>query len=384
MTMATKHEVIKEFLKQYLTANKQEKGEILDHLEVVVRFKRKSIVRRFAVLQTRAPAYWADGRGRPLYYTPDVIAALKEVWEISEFLCGERLHPVLSEYVSILRRDKMWKHGDEATGKLLSMSCGTMKNRIAMFEKVVSGGGRCLTKPSDLKEVIPVRRGPWQNPDPGFGEIDTVAHCGNTVEGLFAYTVQYTDVATCWCLLSAQMGKDKVETLKSIRAMRKRLPFPMLGIDPDSGSEFINWNTQEWCERNKIVLTRIRPGHKNDHGRIEQKNDKNVRKFSGYIRVDTEEGLGILKRMTSVVEIYINHFLPSMRVTEKTRIGSRYQKKHDEAKTPYKRVMEHSKINQAIKLKLQKFHQTLNPKTLHDEILKLRKLLFKDAKFYKI
>lgn len=383
MTMATKHEVIREFLEQYLRANKREKGKILDHLEAVVRFRRRSIIRRFGVLQMRNPRYWADGRGRPLYYTPDVIDALKEVWGISEFLCGERLHPILTEYVSILKRDKMWKHADEATEKLMSMSLGTMKNKIGVFEKTMSGGGRCLTKPSMLKEIIPVRRGPWQNPSPGHGEIDTVAHCGNTVEGLFGYTVQYTDVATCWNLLEAQMGKDKVETLKSIQAMKEKLPFPMLGIDPDSGSEFINWNTKDWCDRNKINLTRIRPGHKNDHGRIEQKNDKNVRKFSGYIRVDTEERLRTLKQMDTILEIYINHFLPSMRVTEKTRIGSRYQKKHDQAKTPYQRVMDHPKIDLETKQKLQKFHQTLNPKILHDEILRLRKLLFKGAKFYK-
>lgn len=383
MTMATKQEVIKEFLERYLTANKQEKGKILDHLEAVVGFRRRSIIRRFRVLQVRNPRYWADGRGRPLYYTQDVICALKEVWGISEFLCGERLHPILTEYVSILRRDKMWEHSDEATRKLLSMSLGTMKNKIGVFEKTMSGGGRCLTKPSMLKEIIPIRRGPWNNPLPGHGEIDTVAHCGNTVEGLFGYTVQYTDVATCWNLLEAQMGKDKVETLRSIKAMKERLPFPLLGLDPDSGSEFINWNTKAWCDENKIALTRIRPGHKNDHGRIEQKNDKNVRKFSGYIRIDTEERLNILKEMTSVLETYINHFLPSMRVTEKTRVGSRYQKKHDQAKTPYQRVMEHPEINSEIKQKLQKFHQTLNPKILHDEIVRLRKLLFKGAKFYK-
>jgi hypothetical protein len=384
MTMGTKHEVIKEFLARYLRANKAGKGAILNHLEAVVGMKRKSLVRRFRVLQTRNGKSWSDGRGRPIYYTKDTIAALKEVWEISEFLCGERLHPILSEYVSILKRDQMWKHSDEATGKLLSLSLGTMKDKIALFEKVMQGGGRSLTKPSMLKEVIPIRRGPWNNPLPGHGEIDTVAHCGNTVEGLFAYTVQYTDITTCWCLLQAQMGKDKVETLKSIKAMEERLIFSLLGLDPDSGAEFINWHIKVWCDRKKISLTRIRPGNKNDHGRIEQKNDKNVRKFAGYIRIDTAERLGILKQMYVPLEIFINHFLPSMRVTEKTRIGSKYQKKHDLAQTPYQRVLNHPQIAESIKQKLKKIHQTLNPKILHDEILRLRKLLFKDAKFYKI
>jgi hypothetical protein len=372
MTMGTKHEVIREFLERYLKTNKSGKGAILDHLEVVVGMERKSLVRRFRVLQTRNTKYWSDGRGRPVYYTQDVTLALKEIWKISEFLCGERLHPILSEYVSILKRDGMWHQSDEITGKLISMSLGTMKDKIALFEKAMSGGGRCLTKPSMLKEIIPIRRGPWQNPLPGHGEIDTVAHCGNTVEGLFGYTVQYTDVSTCWNLLEA------------IRAMKERLPFPLLGLDPDSGSEFINWNTKDWCDRNNINLTRIRPGNKNDHGRIEQKNDKNVRKFSGYIRIDTEERLKTLKEMTGILEIFINHFLPSMRAIEKTRIGAKYKKKHDEAKTPYQRTLEHPMIDSEIKEKLKKFHQTLNPKILHDKILRMRKHLFSGAKFYKI
>lgn len=384
MIMATKQEVIKEFLGRYLRVNKELKGEILDHLEAVVGMHRKAIIRRFKVLQMRNPHYWPDGRGRPLYYTPDVTYALKEVWEISHGLCAERLRPILSEYVEILRRDKMWKQSGEATAKLLVMSLGTMKDRIALFERIKSGGGRCLTKPSDLKEIIPIRRGPWQNPEPGCGEIDTVAHCGNTVAGYFAYTVQYTDIATCWNALEGQMGKDKRETLKSLEAMEERLPFKLQGLDPDSGSEFINWHVKDWCDQNNIALTRIRPGHKNDHGRIEQKNDKNVRKFAGYIRIDTAERLAVLKQMYGRLEVYINHFLPSMRVTEKARVGSRYSKKHDIPQTPCQRVLIHSGISSATKEKLRSFHKTLNPKTLHDEILKLRAQLFKNAKFYKI
>jgi hypothetical protein len=98
----------------------------------------------------------------------------------------QRLYAVKEEYLVPLMRDDMWSFDDEVTGKLRSMSVGTMKNRIAPFPRIVSGGGRSMTKPSDLKELISIRRGPWENPDPGFVEIDTVAHCGNTGEGLFA------------------------------------------------------------------------------------------------------------------------------------------------------------------------------------------------------
>jgi hypothetical protein len=383
MTMATKNEVIIEELKGYLKASKQEKGLILGRLEVTLKMHRKSLVRRFKNLQKREEGWnWTDHRGRPEYYTPDVIGGLKEIWEMAHEICAERLHEVLEEYVAILKRDKMWKHSDLTTGKLRAMSLGLMKKKIGSFTRIVSGGGRCLTKPSSLKEVIPVRRGPWENPDPGIGEIDTVAHCGNTLAGEFTYTVQYTDIALTWVLLQAQMGKDKHATLQSIKAMKKRLPVKLLGLDPDSGSEFINWNLKDWCDENDIVLTRIRPGMKNDHGRIEQKNDKNVRNFSGYIRIDTEEKMQELQNLYDMLEIYINHFLPSMKCIQKIRYNMHHSsRKYDKAKTPYQRLLEHPKISKEIKEKVFTFHQTLNPKVLHDEILKRRKILFKNAKF---
>lgn len=383
MTMATKHEVIADALSEYLKASKEEKGKILDRLEETTKMHRGSIKRRFKVLRKRIVGYnWSDHRGRPVYYTKDVVAALHDVWTISHELCAERLHPILPEYIDILIRDKMWKHSDTATGKLRAMSAGTMKVHTQGFDKIVSGGGRNLTKPSSLKEVIPVRRGPWENPPPGTGEIDTVGHCGNNAEGLYAFTVQYTDICLLWNFLEAQMGKGKVETLFSIQAMEKRSPFLWQGIDPDTGSEFINWHCKGWCDRKKIEMTRIRPGMKNDHGRIEQKNDKNVRKWAGYIRIDTEERLALLRELYKVLEVYINHFLPSMKCVKKIRYNiSHSSREYDEAKTPYQRFMEHKDIDPKAKEKMKKFHETLNPKTLHNQLLKLRKKLFAGAKF---
>jgi len=383
MTMATKNEVIIEELKEYLRASKEEKGAILDRLEVTLKMHRKSLVRRFKNLQKREEGWnWRDHRGRPEYYTPDVIGALKETWNISHELCAERLHPILEEYIKILMRDRMWKYSDETTGKLRSMSLGLMKKKIGNFTRIVSGGGRCMTKPSSLKEVIPIRRGPWENPDPGIGEIDTVAHCGSTLVGEFAYTVQYTDISLTWSLFQAQMGKDKRVTLKSIQTMDSRFPISISGLDPDSGSEFINWHIKDWCDKKNIVLTRIRPGMKNDHGRIEQKNDKNIRKFSGYIRIDTEEKVEELQNIYDLLEIYVNHFLPSMKCIQKIRYNIHHSsRKYDTPKTPYQRLMEHPKILAKVKQKMFSFHQTLNPKTLHDEILKRRKILFRNAKF---
>lgn len=383
MTMGAKNEVLEEALAEYLRSSKEEKSKILDRLEKTVHMHRKAIIRRLRTVQLRKVGVnWNDTRGRAVYYTPDVTAALKDLWDISHGLCAERLHTQISEYLRPLIRDRMWKHSDDATGKLRAMSLGTMKERISHFDKVVRGGGRSMTKPSSLKELIPVRRGPWQNPDPGYGEIDSVAHCGSDASGFFGYSVQYTDIALTWVFLEAQMGKDKKETTESIERMERRSPFRLRGLDPDTGSEFVNWHLYDWCAKRNIEMTRIRPGMKNDHGHIEQKNDTSIRRFAGYIRIDDEVRLQILKELYRTLEAFINHFQSSQKCIEKIRENiSCTSRKYDDAQTPYQRFMAHPKIPKAEKKEMKRFHDTLNPKTLHDEIQRLQKLLFKNARF---
>ena len=383
MTMGAKTEVLEEALSEYLAASREMKNEILNRLVKTVRMHRKSIIRRLKVLQLRAKNInWFEGRGRPVTYGKDVTAALRDVWEIGHEMCGERLHEVVNEYVDILVRDKMWEHNGIVTHLLRRMSIGTMKERLSHFDRVVRGGGRSLTKPSHLKEIIPVRRGPWKNPLPGCGEIDTVAHCGCTAEGLFGYTVQYTDIALSWCFLEGQLGKDTIETVGSLERMRLRSPFRLSWLDPDTGSEFISWVAQKWSVQHDITLTRIRPGEKNDHGHIEQKNDKNVRQFAGYIRIDTDAKIIQLKKLLALVEVYVNHFLPTMQCVKKVRDNiSHSSRQYDTAQTPYQRFMVHKKIPHVNKVAMKKFHGTLNPKTLHDAILAARRELFRGAKF---
>ena len=383
MTMGAKTEVLEEALAEYLKASKELKGEILNRLEKTVKMHRKAIIRRLRVLQLRAEGInWRERRGRPTEYGKDVTAALREIWEIGHEMCAERLHEAIGEYVDVLIRDKMWRHNDLVTYKLRRMSVGTMKERLSHFDRVVRGGGRSMTKPSHLKEIIPVRRSPWKNPDPGCGEVDTVAHCGCTAEGFFAYSVQYKDISLSWCLLEGQMGKDKQETVASLERMRIRSPFRFLWLDPDTGSEFINWHCKEWSDKHTIDLTRIRPGEKNDHGHIEQKNDVHIRQFAGYIRIDTDLKLQQLKILLTLVEVYVNHFSPTQQCIEKIRKNiSHTSRKYDKAQTPFRRFMAHKKIPRAAKERMKNLHTTLNPKVLHDAIQKARRELFKGAKF---
>lgn len=376
MTMATKQEIFKEKLQEYLAANKKEKGRILDAVCNVTRVDRKSAIRRFKTLQLR-PCSWQERRGRKKVYDHRTTAALKDIWEAANRICAERLKPVIPEYVKILKRDRMWKHDDISTCLLLKASLGTIKNRIAVFENIKRRGGRGTTKPSDLKEIIPIRRGPWQNPLPGNGEVDTVAHCGYTISGDFSYTVQYTDVSTIWTVLSAQWNKGEVATQESMVRIKSRLPFQLCGIDPDSGSEFINWNLKHWCDRMGIAMTRTRPYMKNDHARIEQKNYTNIRRIVGYTRFDDPRHVAILNELYDVLEDYINFFIPSFKCVEKVRILSRKIRKYDTAQTAYQRVLANSEITLDIKERLQKKYATLNPLILKQKCDQILKKLFK-------
>lgn len=362
--MDTKQEIFEEKLGEYLKASKEEKGRILDAVCSVTKVHRKAAIRRFGTLQAEDTGI-PDKRGRSAIYTKAVDAALKEIWDMARQICAERLHPMISEYIFVLRRDGMWKHDEQTTTLLCQMSLATMKRKAAKFPKIHGRRkGKGTTDPSNLKEIIPIRRGPWKNPDPGFGEVDTVAHCGSTLQGDFAYTVQYTDVSTIWTCLSAQWNKGESATKESMIRIKSRLPFPLIGIDPDSGSEFINWNLKHWCDDEKVVMTRTRPSMKNDHARIEQKNYTNIREFVGYVRIDNFEAIKIMNELYAVLEDYINFFLPSVKCVSKERIGSRYIRKYDKAQTAYRRVLAHPKIGQKIKQQLQAKYATLNPKLL--------------------
>ena len=375
MTMATKQEIFKEKLQEYLGADKAGKGSILDAVCSITRVERKSAIRRFRTLQLR-PRSWQEHRGRKKVYDHRTTAALKEVWATANRICAERLHPVIPEYVRILKRDGMWSHEEASTRLLLQASLGTLKSRIAGFENIKRRGGRGTTKSSDLKEIIPIRRGPWQNPPPGWGEVDTVAHCGYTISGDFCYTVQYTDVATIWTVLAAQWNKGEEATLGSIERVKTRLPFPLLGIDPDSGSEFINWHLKGWCDLHKVDMTRTRPYMKNDHARIEQKNYANVRQMLGYTRFDNPRHALTLNELYDVLEDYINFFIPSLKCVEKVRVLSRRIRKYDTAQTAYQRVLVNPDIDPKVKERLQQKYATLNPLILKQKCdLILRKLL---------
>jgi len=374
--MATIIEVFQRYLPEYLKASKQRKQAILDTVCELTGFHRKAAIRKFRRLQMRSSGN-SDGRGRPVTYTPDVIAALKDIWTAGSEICGELLRPVTAEYVAILKRDGQWNHRSEATEKLLKMSEGTMKVKVGSFMKARhSHRGISTTSPSLLKNVVPIFIGPWKDKLPGYGQTDTVVHCGNTLSGDMVFSVNYTDIAVLWIGLAAQWNKGQLATQASLQGIRKRLPFPMKGLHPDTGSEFLNWHLKGWCDSQGIELTRSRPNHKNDNAYVEERNGHVIRKYLGYNRLDVPAVVPLVNQLYLLLETYLNHFVPSRKCLDKVREGSKYKRRYDQAMAPYARVLAHPAIEQNIKEQLKQKHEQLNPLKLKQQIDTLRLRIF--------
>lgn len=319
-----------------------------------------------------------ESRGRPAYYTADCLAALRDVWDAASEPCGENLHPLIPEYVQILRRDDLWRHSDEATGKLLAMSVASVKRHVHGFARThLTTRGKGSTKPGSILSLVPVRSDGWRDALPGTIQIDTVAHCGHTLAGDFVYTVNATDTATLWGERRAQWNKGAEATTRSMAHMDTSLPYPVLEWHPDSGSEFINWLCLEWCEDRGQTLSRSRPGKKNDNCHVEERNGHVVRRWLGYARFDCRETVDAINLLYDVLTPYLNHFVASRRTCQKERIGARWRVTREQvAKTPYQRVLEHLSVSVDVKEKLRAEHAALNPLLLKREIDRRLKAVF--------
>jgi hypothetical protein len=377
--MNTKKELFGIELETYLKASKKKKGEILDSLSRQTGMWRESIMRSFKRLQMESVYVLKKKRGRSVYYTPDVIGALKEIWIDSNSCCGELLHPIISEYITILKRDEMWKHSKEATSKLLTMSIATVKRKVNGWQCESGRKGISTTTPSAIKERVPIFQGSWHEVPIGFGQIDTVAHCGGSLGGDFIYTCGYVDVSSGWFQYTPQWNKGMEMTKESLEHIRKQLPFPLLHIHPDCGTEFLNQIVMGWCDEEKIDISRSRSYHKNDNGYIEQRNGHIARRWLGYDRLETRELLPKIVEFLDLVCLYHNHLI-AQRLCTGTKLLSNgkhrkvYEKK---GKTPYKRLCENEKVSEEIKTKLKIEHEKLNPKILHDMLIKMKSGILK-------
>lgn len=392
MNMRTKEDIFEEKKTEYFRSSKGAKGTIINAVVEVTGLCRKAVIRRFRRLQFKDPLKENSVRGRPRYYTKEVVDALCDVWRIGSEPCGENLHPMIGEYIAGAIKAKTWKHSDEITGKLNAMSEGTVKIYVGSFSRTRrSFGGRGTTKPSSVISMVPIRMDGWNTAEAGVTQVDTVAHCGDTIAGDFVYTTNGTDVATLWGSRRAQWQKGQEATKNSLDFMRKSSPFPWTEIHPDSGAEFLNQTLFRYAGENKLRMTRSRPYHKNDNMLVEERNGHVVRAFVGYARMDHLDFVEALNSLYDVLTPYLNHFVASRRIIKKERIGAKWKiTREKRSKTPYQRVLERNDVSEEVKEELRQNKENLNVvqlKKLVDErtkiLLELTRKHEKPRKFLK-
>jgi hypothetical protein len=258
----------------------------------------------------------------------------------------------------------------EIEAQLCQMSSSTIDRLLRFWRQ--SRGRRPLTttKPGSLlKSSIPIRTfTDWQEDRSGFLEVDLVSHCGESTEGFYLTTLSTVDVASGWSECVGVWGKGQERVGAAIYRVRQRLPFPMLGLDSDNGSEFINQHLYNYCRRNRITFTRSRPYKKNDSCHVEQKNWSVVRRLIGYDRYNSRAALEVLNRIYELTRLYINFFQPVMKLVSKSRHGAKVYKVYDAAQTPYQRLLRSGVLTEAKRQELATTYYGLNPVLLLNQI----------------
>ena len=367
MTRASIREYTEAVRWRYLQAPKKEKGKILDEFTKVTGYHRKAVIR---LLHRQNQSGVKKKRGRPRQYSATVVGALRVAWEATDRLCSKRLKPFLPELVKVLRR-----HGDttmsaEVEAQLCQMSPSTIDRLLRPWRRL--GGRRpfSTTKPGSLlKSAIPIRTfADWQDDRPGFIEVDLVPHCGESSQGFYLTTLSAVDVASGWSECVGVWGKGQERVGGAVHRVRQRLPFPLLGLDSDNGSEFINQHLYNYCQRSGITFTRSRSYKKNDSCHVEQKNWSVVRRLVGYDRYNSRPALEALNRVYDLLRLYVNFFQPVMKLVSKTRHGAKVHKVYDTARTPYQRLLEAGVLSQAKQHELAATYNYLNPVLLLKQI----------------
>jgi hypothetical protein len=342
---------------RYHKATKAEKGRMLDEFIKVTGLHRKAAIR---LLRERAVGV-RKRRGRPPGYG-DLVQTLRAIWEASDRLCSKRLQPFLPEMMRVLRHHGE-QHVDPRTeARLCEMSASTIDRLLRPYRSRGPRKGISTTKPSILKNLVPVRTfSDWDKSKFGFVEVDLVAHCGESTEGFYLNTLCAVDVASGWTECLPVLGKAQMLVKQAVHHMRQRLPCPLLGLDSDNGSEFINQCLYDYCRKEKITFTKSRPYKKNDSCYVEQKNGNVVRRLVGYDRYDTRLAFECLGRLYACVRLYTNFFQPNAKLMRKTRHGASVHKVYDTPKTPYQRLLESGTLPESKRAELATSYTCANP-----------------------
>ena len=369
--MRQRHAVTKKMAAAYKRGTKAEKSAILDTLVELTDWHRDHA--RHALKEAGTIKLVRPRQPRSPIYSAQITVALVFIWTLSRYPAGKRLSPMLVVLVAMLQRDGDLDLSDADAALLVSMSAATIDRRLKPERVRLGLKGRSHTKPGTLlKSQIPIRTwAEWTEDQPGFLEIDLVGHEGGNSSGEFCFTLTMTDIATGWTVNRSVKNKAARWVVEAIDEASRQFPFPILGIDSDNGSEFINMHLFEYCQSRKITFTRSRSGNKNDGAHVEQKNWTHVRQLVGYLRFDTEAELELLNRIWDLDGVFTNYLLAQQKLVEKHRHGAKVTKRYDRAQTPYARALAHDGVDEASRSTMDTTFASIRMASIYDQIQSL-------------
>jgi len=394
LSMGSRAEVTGQYAHVYATASKTVKGQILDAVVEVTGWSRDNARRRLVSADkaslTPSGRRYANGdrtkalvkgerKPRAPKYSYDALRILQRIWAASGGQCGKYLAVSMPLLLDGLERhgelpDSEGRYTLAVRAELLAMSAATIDRYLKPTKDLAPLHGISTTKPSLLlRNSIKVRKaGDEVEDEPGFFEVDTVAHCGPTLKGEFARTVNLTDVLVGWTFTRSVRNNAHVHIQWALQQAYEALPYQMAGLDFDNGSEFINHAIVKWANELQLFFTRSRPYKKNDQATIESKNNHVVRRYAGYYRYDTDETLRVLNRMWPLVNDRMNFFTPTRKpIGWADNDRGKKKRIYDEPATPLARLLRAGVLSRTQERELLEYRDSLNPAHLERQIQQL-------------
>ena len=356
------------------------KRRLLDELQELSGYHRKSLLR---LLNRPEPVAVAEPGGSLLQpdkphhrrrYGPEVLEALVPLWEGSDRLCGKRLQALLPLLVESLESHGHLSLDPAVRESVLAISSATIDRLLSPIRKQSGGNGwrRPPRAYSAVRRRVPVRtfKGWEDHSEPGWLEIDLVAHCGGRMEGRFLWTLVATDIATGWSESLPIVMRDGAVVLTALQLIRRQLPFPLRGIDADNDPVFMNQLMEAWCDRpgQEIVLTRSRAYQSNDQAWVEQKNGMLVRRVVGYQRLVSLDAAQVLGELYGALRLFTNLFQPSFKLKSSERDGGRIKRQHHPPRTPLQRLLATGQMSEERADQLRELQRGSDPLVLLETI----------------
>jgi hypothetical protein len=357
--MATRKELVQAIGERYRAGTRKERRQILNEFVRLTGYHRKHAIRALA-----APAKPSSGRVYKRLYDEAVRQTLIVLWEAADRICGKRLKALLPMLIEAMERHGHLKLEDQVKSKLLAISAATIDRVLLRTrEQAMAGRRRSSGVGSAIRRSVPVRTfADWNDPPPGYFEIDLVEHCGGVKEGgNFVHSLVLTDIATAWTECVALPVREQSLIVTALAKVRDQLPFPMLGVDTDNDSAFMNETMRAYCIEQRLVWTRSRAYKKNDQAWIEQKNGAVVRRLVGYGRLSGLAAAEILARLYAHARLYINFFQPSFKLKSKQRDGALVRKRYHAPLTPSQRLLACSTLDERASARLREQCGALDP-----------------------